>query len=187
MRWTIFVIVASLILGFDEGLSSLFAIHTLGGVAPRMVITLALFISLFGTRTSALWACWFLGVASDLGPRGEWIGSGLYLPGPAAIGLPLFCLLIMQLRGSVFRQRTVTIVVMTFMGSILVSLIGIAIILVRWIAPWIESSAPPTLLLRMGHELATALYSALLAIPLGVCLLKLISIWGFPQGGVSAR
>lgn len=187
MRWAVFIIMSSFFLGFDEGLSSLFAIHTLGGVAPRIVVVLALFISLFASKHAALWGCWLIGFASDMGPQGESIEAGLFIPGPACIGLTIFCLLVMQIRGSVFRQRPITMVAMTFVGSLLLGFIGMAIVFLRWMAPWIESAAPPDLLVRMGQELGIALYSALLAGPIGACMFKLITIWGFPQSGTASR
>ena len=187
MRWPTFIIVGSIFLGFDEGLTSLMAIHALGGVAPRAVVVLALFISLFGTKQAALWGCWILGFASDMGPRGELITTGLFIPGPASIGLPIFSILIMQVRGSIFRQRPVTFISMTFLGSLIISLMSLIIISARWLAPWIEVGDASNVLLRMGQELAIAFYSALIAVPIGLCMLKLITVWGFPHSGVASR
>lgn len=188
MRWAVFAAMAFVTFAAELSLRPVLMLHTFGGISPSFIACLAVFIAMFAPRLTALWSCWALGLLLDLstpfaaasGIAGG--GGSFYLIGPYALGYTFGAYLIIQLRPMVFRQRAVTIGFMTLLSLSSVALIAVAVFVIRsWYAsdPGIYptgSSAAGELFRRFG----IALYTALIAIPLGWLLLATLPYWGFP-------
>jgi cell shape-determining protein MreD len=196
MRWAVFAALAFIALAAELSLRPVLMFHTIGGISPSFLACLAVFIAMFAPRLTALWSCWLLGLLLDLStPFAASAGSvagvpgapgggaaTYYLIGPYALGYTFAAYMVLQMRPMVFRQRALSIGVMTGLSLLAVALISVAIFVVRsWYAAdaGIYStgvSAGSELLRRLG----IALYSALVAVPLGWLLLATLPYWGFP-------
>ena len=181
MRWQIYAVFAIAAVVLDTSLLQVLTIRTVGDIRPVASIVVVTFVAMFAPRATALWAAWALGVlvdlCTDLPVRG---GSVAYLIGPHALGYVFAVYLILQVRAMVFRRRVMTLGMMTIVSAFAASLAVIAIYSVRrWYpeAPleWTQYGPTGELLRRLG----IALYSGLLAIPLGWILLGTAGMWGF--------
>lgn len=183
MRWAAFVALTFLTLAAELSLRPVLMFHSLGGVSPSFVACLAVFISMFAPRMTALWSCWLLGLLLDLStPFALRMEGSFYLIGPYTLGYVCGCFLIIQLRPMVFRQRSLTIGFLTLLSLCVVALISVTIFEVRsWYAP--DASIYPTsgsASTELFRRFGIAVYSALLAVPLGWFLLATLPYWGFP-------
>ncbi len=111
MRWPVFFVVGFAFLAFD---ASLGVVLTLGGVVPRLLPILVVFVSLFASRGAALWAAWMAGLMLDLVtdlPHGaEVVGPVL---GPHALGYVFGAYAVLQARPLLLRRHVLTVVAMT--------------------------------------------------------------------------
>jgi cell shape-determining protein MreD len=184
MRWTVFLITAYVVLAFDTGLRRVLALHSLDGISPSFVASLVVFVSLFAPRTTALWAAWLLGMLMDLSDGYMQAAARpiqLYLVGPYALGYVFGSFLILQLRALVFRKRLLTFALLTFMCVLAVSLVAVFIFVIRSLYPEVPVAylQQNSAIGELVHRLGIAIYSALLAIPVGWLLLLSIPLWGF--------
>jgi cell shape-determining protein MreD len=186
MRWPIFIITAFVFLALDASFLGVLTLPAVGGIAPSMLIVLVVFVALFASRFSALSAAMLLGAMADLTlparPHGH-VEAGMYVIGPHALGFLLAAYLVVQLRTMVFRQRVITLSALSLTGAMTAALVAIAIYIVRsWYGEATVYPTDPS----AGHELlrqaGVALYTALLAIPLGWVLLASTPVWGFQSG-----
>ena len=176
MRWPIFGLFAFLLVAAQLSFRNVLTLESVGFITPDVTAALAVFVSLFAHRTAALWACWMLGLAVDLAPQAS--AASVHVIGPHALGYVFGCYVVLQLRTMVFRRRALTMGLLTFICVLAASIVAVAIFTVRsWYAPDIPLQAGPVseLLRRFG----IALYSGLIAIPLGWLLAQSMPIWGF--------
>jgi rod shape-determining protein MreD len=185
MRWWALVLVASAAIVVETSLRQAF---TLGGVSPSVMTCVAVFVALFAPKRIALWSCWGLGLCIDLMTAyAQTPGNPpLYVLGPHALAYTALAGAVLLARSSVFRQRVLTISVLTFAASIVEGLVALLILLIR---SWYPSSEQ---VLYFGgsslggallHLLGTAAYSAVLALPVGWLLLTTIPMWRFETFG----
>ncbi|MCZ6836492.1 MAG: hypothetical protein O7G85_12015, partial [Planctomycetota bacterium] len=153
------------------------------GISPSFMACLAVYVAMFAPRLTALWSCWLMGFLLDLStPFTPGDGGSFYLVGPYTLGYVFSAYMIIQLRPMVFRQRALTVGFFTLLSLLVVALISVAIFVVR---SWYDTDPMvyPTSA-GAGGELfrrfGIALYSALIAIPLGWILLATLPYWGFP-------
>ena len=175
MRWSVFAIFALLGVTLESGFLQVFTLRWLGNLTPSFVACLVVFLSLFAGRWTALWACWILGLLMDLCvPR-----HPLPLVGLHALGYVAGCYAILQMRTMVFRRRVITIGLLTFVCLIAVTVVGNAIYLIRsWYSDGMLS-VYPSALEELLRGLGVAIYSLLLAIPVGWLLVRTVPWWGF--------
>lgn len=194
MRWPVFLIAAFLFLALDSGFMGLLTLHRMGGIAPHIVFALVVFICLFANKLSALWACLVLGVLMDitLPPRGAGglafgAGQTVNLIGPHALGALLAGYCIVQMRTMVFRQRALTIGVLTTAATFIAGLVAIALYIIRsWYGEPITYPTEGSAFAEIFRHMGIALYSGLVAIPVGWILLRTLPVWGF-QSTLSRR
>ena len=166
---------------FEISLGHVFTLHALGGIRPSVTICVVTFVAMFAPRHVALWAAWLVGMLMDfctdvaIGPQ-----ETMTLIGPHALGYPFACFVILQARAMLFRRSALTVAMMTFVSYLAASLVIVALYSVRRWYPeeplnWTEFRAAGELLWRLG----VAVYSLLLALPLGWLLLTLSPLWGF--------
>ncbi len=174
MRWWIFAILAYLALALEVSLRDVLEIGATG-VAPSFVIIYATFIALNAPGRSALWCALILGLGMDLLNTA---GDGTYIiPGPYALGLAFACALLLQLRTMVLHRNLTTLAFCVLLAAVFAHIVVIALFTIRgWIDPFAWS--PGSELLR---RLGIALYSAALALPLGVVNPLLTKLHDFPQ------
>lgn len=179
MRWAVFAIFAFAALVIQLSLSNVLTLHALRSISPDVVAALAVFIALFASRSAVLWGCWILGLLVDLAPAGD--GSAFRIIGPHALGYAAGGYLVLQLRTMVFRRRALTVGFLTALALIAASLVAVMLLSIRC---WYPEAAPYGPLSDLGRRMLIALYSGLIAIPLGWALGKTIPLWGFQSRAV---
>ena len=185
MRWMVFIVLALIAVVLEVSLVNAMALHSLGGVRPSVTIVLATFVALNAPRQAALWACWLLGLVVDLcSPLPAGGASVEYLVGPHAVGYAFAGYLILQLRPMVFRRRVLTIAALSAVSFLAASLVVVFVYSVR---QWYPAEALHWTDFRplgeLGRRLGIAVYSALIALPVGFLLVALVPWWGFHAAG----
>jgi len=108
-------------------------------------------------------------------------GGIVFVAGPHALGYVVGGMLLLQLRSLVFRERVLTIVLLTILCGLVVSVVCVGVFVVRSWYPeslstvYFQTSATKVLLQRF----IGVLYSALLAIPVGWFLVRSLPLWDF--------
>ena len=183
MRWATFVVLTFLCIALELSLRGVLELRSIGGISPSFVAPLAVFVSMFAPRMTALWSCLLLGLLMDIStPIAPHAGASFYIFGPYALGYVFGGFMILQLRPMVFLQRSLTIGFLTALCLFAVALVTVAIFIIRsWYAPDpsiypISPSATGEMLRRFG----IALYSGIFAILFGWLLLTTLPFWGFP-------
>jgi cell shape-determining protein MreD len=177
MRWPIFVVFAFVALALEISLRNSLRLDNLyHGVSPSFVACLLTFILMFAPRLTSLWACWIIGVVMDLLPgQGE---TAVRVIGPCALGLVFGGLMIIPLRSMVFRRRLLTMAFMTFVFALASSIVSVFLLTLRHWYPS-SSTADYSGLRDLTFRFFEALYSGVLAIPVGWLLLLTLPLWGF--------
>ncbi len=179
MRWSVFAIIAFVVVVLQLSVREVLTLHSVGSISPDFVACLATFIALFAARTSALWACWILGLVMDLAPRGG--ETAWHLIGPNALGYAFGGYLVLQLRTMVFRRRAVTTGLLTFLFLMSVAVIATFLLTVRH---WYIADTPlyHSPLGEFWQRIKIAVYSGAVAVPFGWLLQITIATWGFQSG-----
>ena len=182
MRWPVFAVFALGFIVVQLSLRGAFTLQSVGWISPDIVACLVVFVALFAHRQSALWACWILGVAMDLAPSP---GGGTHIVGPYALGYVFGAVVILQLRTMVFRRRTLTMGFLTALCVLASSVVAVTILMVR---SWYPGGPilPGGPFMEFIRHVGIAIYSGLLAIPLGWLLGTTVNLWGF-QSNIPRR
>jgi cell shape-determining protein MreD len=185
----VFLIVLLLTLALEMSLKRVFVFNDFANVAPSFVIVLLVYLALLAPRMQVMWAALLMGVLLDLSdPLQAPGGEIVYLIGPHAIGSVFAAFLIVQMRVVVFRQRLITMIVFVLLAFLAANVIRVLLLGVRgWFGEalvWGGGSVGGELL----RVLLVAVYSCVLAVPIGWLLLKSTPMWAFqsPHQRVSA-
>ena len=183
MRWWILLIAAILGLAFDTGFAGILSLRAVGSITPTLMPVLLAFVALFAPAQAALVAAWMLGLLVDLAPGEGQLPGGAHLIGPHAIGYLAAALIIVRVRTVVFRQQILTIAILAAGTVVVTGAVDAFLQLFRGFLPW----TPPVSgagMVALGQLLGTALYSGLLALPLGLLMVSTIGVWHFhaPSG-----
>jgi rod shape-determining protein MreD len=183
MRWPVFLVAAFIVLVLQFSLRDVLTLRTIGSISPDFVASLAVFVCLFAPRSTALWACWLLGLAMDLGPPAgamKW-----HLVGPHALGYVFGGYLVLQLRTMVFRRRAITAGLVTCLFLIASGVLATFLLTVR---SWYLEDTPLYYapLGELWERIKIAVYSGLVGVPFGWLLQITIPMWNF-VGGASRR
>ncbi len=178
MSILVVVIATILALAFDSSFSGLFTLRSVGSITPLAMPCLVVFIALFAPETIALITALILGALVDLSPGYGDLAEGAHLIGPHALGYFLSTFFVLKIRNVVFRRRVFTIAVLTTATVILTGATEALVLLVRGVMPWtpsLQGAGFSDLIKLFG----TAIYSGLLAVPLGWCFIATIGVWKF--------
>lgn len=175
MRWWVFALVVFAALVLDMSVLSELRV---GDLRPSALAVVALFVSLWAPKMSALWACLIVGAVVDLTSPMRPAGSEtIHLLGPNVLGYAFACALMLQIRGIVMRRQVFALAVLACVFLIAASIVVTAILTVRsWFTPEFAQLAPTRDLLR---RFGSAAYSGIAALPLGWFLLRTAPWWGF--------
>lgn len=178
MRWPVFVIFVLIALVLETSMSRVLMI---GSISPSFLVPLVVFVALSAPRRMALWSAWLVGLLADqfyfmLTPGGPMLPH----VGPHALGYLFGAYLIVLLRTMVFRQRVVTLAVMALMATFASQLVVIALSVIRSWYPdggflWTNTTA----FNELGRSLLMAVYTGILALPVGWVLVQLSPLWAF--------
>ncbi len=175
----IVVIIASILaLAFDSSFGGIFTLRSTGSITPQAMPCLIVFIALFAPEVTALFVVLVLGILVDLSPGHGQLSAGAHLIGPNALGFVITTLLILKVRNVVFRRRIMTISFFTAGAVIVTGAVQAFVLITRGFMPW----NPPALGGGLGELVklfGTAIYTGLLAVPLGWYFLSTIGMWKF--------
>lgn len=173
------VIVATLFaLAFDSSFAGILTLRSVGSITPLAMPCLVIFIALFAPETIALLVALILGALVDLSPGYGELGGGAHLIGPHALGYLVTTILVLKIRNVVFRRRVFTIAVLTVAAVLVTGATEALVLLIRGILPWtpaLEGGGFSDFIKLLG----TSIYTGILAVPLGWCLLATIGVWRF--------
>jgi cell shape-determining protein MreD len=179
MRWPVFLVFAFVALALDTSFVSILTLERMDSIAPYILVPLAVYVCLFASRLSALSACLLLGVLMDLTipPPGERV---VHVIGPYGLGMLFGGYLILQMRTMVFRQRAITIGVLSAAATVAMAIVMITIYMIRsWYGEGVTYPTSGSAGWQMLRHLGIAIYTGLVAIPLGWILLATFPLWGF--------
>lgn len=184
MRWTIFAFFAYVFLALDMGLTPMLEIGSgERGVAPCFLLILMVYIASMGPSHAVRWAALILGLILDLSAsHATSDGRAATVVGPYALGFVLGAALTVQLRGLVYRRHPFTTGFLTLVSGACAFVPAVFLLTMRRIVftglgsesviVWVASDA-------LVHAFLTVLYSALVAVPTGWVLNRLVGLFGF--------
>lgn len=178
MRWSVFAVAGFLAVVIQLSLRNALTLHELWGISPDVTACVVVFIALFAQRSAALWGAWMIGTLLDLAPQSS--GTSAHVVGIYALGYTAGAYAILQMRTMVFRRRAITIGFLTVVCVLASSLIAVMLLAIRSWYPGELHYAP---LADLGRRVLIALYSGIVAIPLGWLLGFTLPLWGFQSGG----
>ena len=184
MNWFAFIVITFVLLILELGLESLLSIY---GWTPSFMLILAVFVALSAPKQTALWAAMIIGLLVDLAsPLSH--SQELVLIGPACIGFVAGAFITIELRGLLFRNSPIAPAVMVLGVGVLVHLIIVAVITSRGFV-WSQFGVPLdwSLTQELVDRFFSLLYTALLAVPLGMGLVQLDPLWHFEHRDLSRR
>jgi hypothetical protein len=185
MRIAVFILFLVLAIVIDTRFMEALRIGT---VLPGIAGTLAVFLVLCAHRSHALWACLAIGLLMDFSEFALYDGDIAYcLIGPYTLGFLFGANLILPLRAMVFSRNPMTFGVLAFLFMLAVTVVYLTLWQIRGLYP---GSPPPgieaSILDELGRRVLCALYSGLVAIPVGWFLVRTSPLWGF-SGSVARR
>lgn len=179
MRLLVLFFAAILCLAFDSSFGGVFTLRSLGSITPLAMPCLVVFIALFAPSMLAYVIAIVLGLLVDLSPGHGGLSQGAHLIGPYTLGFFVSTILVVRIRSIVFRRRVFTIVIFTIGCVVVTDAVEVLLLILRSFMPWTAQLAGSGGIAGLVKMLATAIYSGLLAVPLGWCLLSTIGMWRF--------
>lgn len=195
MRWLPVVIFAYILLGLEQGMGSALTQPGWNNAAPGLLLILAVFIGLWAPANMVIWSAMFLGVLYDLSHPVMTADALRFtdaaIIGPGAVAFVLAGLTMLRMRGLVYRGSLLSIAIFTFITGLIMNL---AIVLIFSIRGWSFAFLPGEHLSNWSwsgelvSRFFSLIYTTLLAIPIGWCLLRASSLFGFePTKGTAGR
>ncbi len=184
MNWIVFAITVWLLTGMDVGLAPAFQLGTLP-IVPSFLFVLLGFIGLWARWMTLATAALIIGAIMDLYhqvPTTD--GADVVVLGPFALGCLLGAQAIHGSRGLMFRQSTVTLALLVFMGASIAHATAYGLLSIRALYDNLVMHSVAT---EIGTRIGSALYTALLALPAGWLLQRLSPMFSFRSAhGLSA-
>lgn len=183
MRAWLFVPLALAAVALD---STLMPVLGIAGHWPSLTAILMAWVALHASRDAALGAALLVGFYADAHPPAVWAeGSGVVF-GPHMLAWVVAVFAVVEVRDVLFRRNAATVAVAAcalVLGQSLVFLViaGVRVVYADPAPLWGAGSGA----LALGHDALDALYTGLLALPVGWVLRRTLDWWGFAQG--SAR
>ena len=177
MNWLAFAITTYVLLAVQTAFSGAVAV---GGASPNLLLVLAVFVGTSARANVVLWSLLVLGVLLDLQP-GPLTGAGV-LVGPHALGLLVAALALLQLRNLLFRDSVFTLVLLTLVAGGFAALVEVAVYGLRGLWFLANEPTPWRATEHLGRRLLDVIYSAAVAVPLGLVLNRTRPWWGFTKG-----
>ncbi len=174
MNWIVFLIGAWFMFGLETGLRDGLQLGPTGA-APSFVMIYVVFISLSAPKRTAVLASVMLGLLLDL-TRATPSADGLSIVwtiGPMALGAAFASYTTVMVRGVLYQRNPLAAPIVVFAASFLAWLIVNGVFTARsWYDPAIDINSVHTL----GRDFVSALYTALVALVLGLLLRPMIGV-----------
>ena len=179
MRLLVLFIATIFCLAFDSSFGGVFTLRSMGSITPLAMPCLVVFVALFAPSMLAMVVALALGLLVDVSPGYGELTQGAHLIGPNTLGFFVSTILILRIRNIVFRRRVFTIVIFTIGCVVVTDAVEVLLLILRSLMPWTPSLSGTGGIAGLAKMLVTAIYSGLLAVPLGWCLLSTIGMWRF--------
>ena len=178
MRWIPFLLLAWVFLSLEIGLRSAMPFAE-AGTAPGFALILCVYAAFGATPQAARWAALLLGACVDLAsPRLLEGGGVLTVLGPNALGFLLAAQFTLVMRGVVFRKNPLALALMAALAAAECAVLVAAFLSLRALYdPMVWAAGR-----ELWHGLLSAVYTGLVALPLGAVLLALNPLLGFYSG-----
>lgn len=174
MNWIVLSITAYVFFSLQAGLTP---VWTVGDATPNLLLILAVFVGVSARKSAVPWAMLIVGVLLDTLP-GPLKDQGVIL-GPHAVGYLVGAYAVLQLRNLLFRESTVTIVLMVFAVGGFAALVETLIYALRGL-PWLAGQGLGWgTTEQLWRRLQELIYTAALAVPVGLLLQSTRKLWGF--------
>ena len=184
MRWPVFFVFAAVCIVLEVSVRNSLALRSLGNIAPSFAAVLVVYVALFASRRSALWAAWIMGLLVDLmtdlphGSHGVFQAGPLI--GPHALGYTFGAFILLQIRPMLFRTSAITIALMTVVSMVAAGVVVVFVYVVHGWYPgeqlhWSQLGPVGEMVRRLG----VAVYSGLVALVLARGLVWTMPIWAF--------
>lgn len=182
MNWIVFTIFAWIGMAFETGFRDALQLGNTP-ISPSLIMILLAFIALWAPIRHALPAALVVGLLLDFNelvrtPDGEYI----VVLGRHALGCLLACYTVVMMRGMMFRRNVITIVVLAAVMAALTQVVAIALLRFRSIYDIIVVTDAGR---QLGWQLASAVYTGVLAIVVGPALNRMKWLFGFTGGSRS--
>ena len=179
MNWLVFVVISYLALVLQLGLKPVWMI-SLGGVgelSPSLMLIVVVYVALHAPTWVALWCALGLGLVVEMTASPM---PGAVLVGPVTLGYLAAAYAVLQLRGMVFRESLIAFIVLVLIGGLFQELVAVALLSMREV-PWPLGEVIPgwSAADQLMHRFLELLYTAALAIPLGLGLMASRPLWRF--------
>jgi cell shape-determining protein MreD len=185
MNWLIFILITYLFLLMQTGLTALLGMPDAKGVSPDFLLILAVYVGLLAPAKTVAWSMLAIGIIANLLPGP--IPQGPIL-GPEALGYLAGAFAVIQLRTLVFRESVITLAIMVFVVGIFIQLVTVALYTTRGLPFLLGDPVPAWSASReLVDRFLMLLYSAAVAVPLGIVLIRLRSAFNFTPGQRSER
>jgi rod shape-determining protein MreD len=170
----VFAITTYIFLALQNGLTPLWTVRQ---TTPNLLLILAVFIGVSAGRTTVMGSMLILGLLLDLQP-GPLRDSGIIV-GPHAVGFLVGGYAVLQLRNLLFRESVITIVLLVLAVGGFAALVETVLYVLRGL-PWLAGDpldwSPLQQLWRALREL---IYTAIVAVPVGLLLQSTRRLWNF--------
>lgn len=182
MNWIVFAITAYVFFALQVGLAPAWIV---GGATPNLMLILAVFVGVSARKAAVPWALLIVGLLLDSQP-GPLRDQGIIL-GPQAVGYLVGAYVVLQLRNLLFRESVVTIVLMVFAVGGFAALVETLIYALRGL-PWLANAALGwSTTEQLWRRLQEILYTAAVAVPVGLLLQSTRRWWGFTNRAKNER
>lgn len=157
-----------------------------GGATPNLLLILAVFVGVSARKSAVPWAMLILGLLLD-SQHGPLADGNLILLGPHAVGYLVGAYVVLQLRNLLFRESVITIVLMVFAVGGFAALVETLIYAVRGLPWFAHDPLGWSTTQQLWRRLQEILYTAAVAIPVGLLLQSTRRFWGFTGRGKNQR
>ncbi|MEO1237551.1 MAG: hypothetical protein AAFX76_12255 [Planctomycetota bacterium] len=181
MNWVVFGVTAYVFFAVQSGFAVGWSVGA--GVTPNLLLVLAVFVGMSARRSAVPWSLLVVGVLLDLlpGPVRE---QGT-LVGPQAVGYLAASFVVLQLRNLLFRESVLTMVVLVFAVGGFAALVESVLYAFRGL-PWLAGEPLAWgAMEQLWRRLQELVYTAAVAVPVGLLLGATRRVWGFsgrPRG-----
>lgn len=175
MRRTLVLLVAAILLGFEQAAKGALAIGQTS-FAPSVVIPLVVFVALFAPPQAALWTALLIGLVVDLATVWSNGVSELVVVGPAALGYVIGAYFVLTVRALLYRRNPITLMAMSVIAAALAGLVFVAIHSIRTM--YMDAYTFHGLS-ELGSRLLASLYTGAVGLVLAFALFPMMPLFGF--------
>lgn len=167
MNWLVFAAATWVMFGLEIGLRDALQIGDLN-ISPHFAVILLVFVAMWASSGAALASGVMIGIGLDLFYQLKLDdGSDVVVIGPHALGCMLAAYAVVNLRALMFRKNVLSIAFLSLVAAALMQIVATALLTAR--ASYDPLVFGPAFG-ELGQRLGSAVYTAIVAFPLGFVL-----------------